>query len=108
MERCPPRSEAPFWPARIDLPSCGREIRAAAGAASLCRCVAGASLLTLAVLVPAGCSRSTASRAESPLLAARIATAEGDGWSAQPSRSVDLGSPTLPRLIEPQVYRGTG
>jgi hypothetical protein len=103
-----PANENACWLARLDLLRWGTGRDAArSNADSLCRCV-GTILLLLAAAAPAGCQRSAVGHAESPPQPTRIVVSASKGWSAEPPRTVDLGAPTRPRLIDPQVYRGTG
>jgi hypothetical protein len=102
-------NEYSSWPARLDLLRWRTGGEAArSNLDRLHRCTVGTILLLLATVVPAGCQRLAVSQAESAPQTTRIAAPESTGWSAPAPRTVDLGSPTRPRLIDPQVDRGTG
>jgi general secretion pathway protein D len=104
-----PANENACWLARLDLLRWGTGRDAArSNADGLCRCAIGTILLLLAAAALAGCQRSAVGHAESPSQPTRIVVSASKGWSAEPPRTVDLGGPTRPRLIEPQAYRGTG
>jgi hypothetical protein len=104
-----PVNENSSGPARLDLLRWGTGRKSArADSDSPYLCAVGTILLLLAAGAPAGCQRSAVSHAESPALTTKIAVSKSNEWSAQPPRTVDLGGPTRPRLIDPQAYRGTG
>ena len=109
MECRRPADENCSWPAGLDLLHWGTGRDAArSDADSLYWCAVGTILLLLAAAAPAGCQRSAVSHAESPPQTTRIAASASKEWSAQPPRTVDLGGPARPRLIDPQAYPGTG
>jgi general secretion pathway protein D len=72
-------------------------------------CSIGLALLALA-LMTGGCKEMSASRAhppELPQFAARTVSSDAEG-GPEVVRTIDLGRPEQPRLIDPQIDTGTG